>query len=164
MPRFRRPFSVRRPNLTGFPHFRKLRKKLPQITLNRGITRLPLTQGGECRLASAYAVQEPDRVERSALGFQRFLELVRDSRVGQQAIARRRRGEIGLLDLCPFPHPFAKLEGRLKEVHVEANSLEELSQNLTGDDSAQTIVAHHSADNRTVLLFNPGLIVLLVHS
>ena len=92
MPRFRRPFSVRRPHLAGFPHVRKLRKELPQITLDRCIARLPLTQGGECRLASAYSVQEPDRVERSALGSQRILELGRHGGVGQKAITRRRRG------------------------------------------------------------------------
>jgi hypothetical protein len=55
-----------------------------------------------------------------------------------------------------------QLEGRLDDVHVQPDYLMQLSEGLTGRQPTQTGVTKHPADNRSILLINPGLIILLI--
>ncbi len=55
-----------------------------------------------------------------------------------------------------------QLERRLEEVHEEPSRCIEPSQNTYGGEAFKSAVSDKTSDNGTILLFDPGLIVLFM--
>ena len=61
-----------------------------------------------------------------------------------------------------FPPLGLQLERRLEEVYVEPGYLVKATQRLRGTQSFEPTIANQLADNRTIFLLDPGLVVLMV--
>ena len=102
------------------------------------------------------------RVQLIALLAETCLDRFGDLLMGQQAIAGGRRWVIHLLYFGAFANPLPQFEGGLKVVHIQAHGAQQLRQRLSGHDPGEALVANHFTNHRTILLFNPGLIVFVV--
>ena len=87
---------------------------------------------------------------------------VRHAAVGEQSFIRRGRRIILLGYLRTLANFRLQLERGLEEVHVQAPHLVEFTERGGGSRSLQPPVADQPPDNGSVLLFDPGLIVLFV--
>src|SRR5208337_433410 len=82
--------------------------------------------------------------------------------MSQEAIARSCGLVVPLLDLGPLSGLRLQFERWMEIIHIQANCPIQASQALTGDQAREAVVAHEPANHRAILLFDPGLIVLLI--
>jgi hypothetical protein len=65
-----------------------------------------------------------------------------------------------LNDLGTFPRLGLQLDTRLEVIHIESRHIVQLGQDGSRSKPFKSSIAHHLADNSTVLLLDPGLVIL----
>jgi len=91
-----------------------------------------------------------------------LLALLGDSRVRQNSSGWDCRGVIALDDPSTNARLVLELERRLKQIGVQSGGSIKPNQGLRRGQALQPAVTDQAANNRTILLFDPSVIVLAV--
>src|SRR5258705_6091796 len=116
----------------------------------------------EFLLRCADLSQQCHGIERAVLLAQSLLHGLGDLRMCQSSLIGRRRIVIALDHLGAFAPLLLQLERWLEKVHVKPCRRVEPGHHAGGLDALESAISHQSSDNRTVLLLDKGLVVLLV--
>src|ERR1019366_6710681 len=107
-------------------------------------------------------LKQPHRIEPLELDLQLVFDSRLDAAVRQKPIARGLRRVVDLVHARAVARLRLQLERGLEEVDVQPRRRVQLGQGFGGLTAAQAAIADQPPHDGTVLLFHPGLVVLLV--
>ena len=107
-------------------------------------------------------LQEWNGIERRKSGLELLLDRLRDLIGGQQAVVGRGGCVVLFGDFRPVARLGFQFEGGLKEVDIASGNLVKGTQYFDGFHPGEPALADELANDRSILLLHPGLIVLAV--